>query len=88
MGVIFFFVSQKGLRTHATYLYYTVTVLICSAAGGLSTKRGIEQRESVPDARQQHPWSRRHVHTGRAARSRHHAQPLSPLPEKQHLCEL
>lgn len=58
----------------------------CCFAGDVLTKGGAEQRDGVPDAPEQHPRSGGHVHVDRAARSRHLAQPLSPLREGQHLC--
>lgn len=63
-------------------------MLICGCfAGDVFAKGGAEQGDSVPDAPEQHPWCGGHVHVGRAARSRHHAQPLSALQKGQHLCE-
>lgn len=55
--------------------------------GDLPTEGRAEQGDGVPDAPQQHPWSGGHVHTGGAAWSCHHAQPLSALSERQHLCK-
>lgn len=55
-------------------------------AGDVLTEGGAAQGDGVPDAPQQHPRSGGHVHVGRAARSRHHAQPLSAIREGQHLC--
>lgn len=57
-------------------------------AGDLPAEGGAEQRHGAPHAPRQRPWSRRHVHAGGAARSRHHVQPLSALPARQHLCKL
>lgn len=59
----------------------------CAIAGDLPAQGGAQQGHGVPDAPQQRPRSGGHVHAGRAARSRHHAQPLSALPERQHLCK-
>lgn len=65
----------------------TFWMCVCVVPGGLPSEGGADQGDAVPNAPQQHPWSRGHVHTGRAARSCHHAQPLSALPERQHLCK-
>lgn len=54
-------------------------------AGDLPPDIWAEQGDGEPDAPQQHRWSWGHVHTGRAAWSCHHAQPLPALPERQHL---
>ncbi len=62
-------------------------VCVCVFPGDPPPEGRAEQGDGVPDAPQQHPWSGGHVHTGRAARSCHHAQPLSALRERQHLCE-
>lgn len=55
--------------------------------GDVFAKGGAEQGDGVPDAPEQHPRGGGHVHAGRAARSRHHAQPLPALHRGQHLCK-
>lgn len=60
---------------------------MCVVPGDLPAAGRAQQGDGVPDAPQQHPWSRGHVHAGRAAWSCHHAQPLPALPEGQHLCK-
>lgn len=59
-----------------------VYLCVCVSTGDLPSEGGGEQRDGVRHAPYQCPRSGGHVHTGRAARSRHHAQPVSALPER------
>lgn len=82
---------SEGLKlifvNHVSVVAFRTGCCICACfAGDVPTKGGAEQGDGVPDAPEQHPWSGGHVHIGRAARGRHHAQPLSALRERQHLC--
>lgn len=72
---------------YITYQMVKVNFLDVCVSGDLSTEGRAERGDVVPDAPEQRPWSGGHVHTGRAAWSCHHAQPLSALQERRHLCK-